>query len=185
VELAELARAGIHPPAEMPFAVAWTDHAGEPEFVDMFLEHHRGARAAWDPDEWVLQLGTWAEGALGGSQALRGQREDGELIVDSGSWLGQAFQRRGYGTEMRAAVLELAFRGLGAVAATSGSLEGNVASARVSAKLGYEPDGEATLAPRGVPVRERRYRLPYERWRSPVPVEIENLEPCLQLFGVT
>ena len=163
----------------------WTDRVDEPGFVERFLAHHREARTGWEPDAWVLNLGTWAEGALAGSQSLRGQRENGVLVVDTGSWLGRAFQRRGYGTEMRAAVLELAFRGLGAVAATSGSLEGNVASARVSAKLGYEPAGEATLAPRGVPVREQRYRLPRARWRSPVPVEIEDLEPCLPLLGVT
>jgi hypothetical protein len=37
---------------------------------------------------------------------------------------------------MRAAVLFLAFDGLGAVAAESGALEGNDASSRVSGKLG-------------------------------------------------
>jgi hypothetical protein len=37
---------------------------------------------------------------------------------------------------MRAAVLFLAFDGLGALAAESGALEGNDASSRVSGKLG-------------------------------------------------
>jgi RimJ/RimL family protein N-acetyltransferase len=53
-----------------------------------------------------------------------------------GSWPGRRYQRQGAGTEMRAAVLFLAFDGLGALAAESGALEGNDASSRVSGKLG-------------------------------------------------
>jgi RimJ/RimL family protein N-acetyltransferase len=83
---------------------------------------------------------------------------------------------------MRTAMLELLFRGLGARAATSGALEGNVASERVSAKLGYVPAGEGTASPRGLPVRERKFRLERGSWRPSVPVEIDGLEPCLPLF---
>ena len=84
--------------------------------------------------------------------------------VETGSWLGRPYQRQGIGTEMRAGVLALAFDGLGAEIATSGAVEGNPASRRVSEKLGYEPNGEALLAPRGTPVVEQRYRLTRERW---------------------
>jgi RimJ/RimL family protein N-acetyltransferase len=86
---------------------------------------------------------------------------------------------------MRAAVLELAFGGLGAVAAESGALEGNVASARVSEKLGYEPAGERFQSPRGEPVREQIYRVTRERWQSVdrPPVEIEGLSKSIHLFG--
>jgi RimJ/RimL family protein N-acetyltransferase len=84
---------------------------------------------------------------------------------------------------MRAAMLALLFDGLGGEVATSGALEGNVASARVSAKLGYVEAGEGTASPRGVPVRQQLYRLERARWRPPFPVEIVGLEPCLPLFG--
>jgi RimJ/RimL family protein N-acetyltransferase len=86
---------------------------------------------------------------------------------------------------MRAAVLEVAFSGLGAVAVTSGALAGNAASARVSEKLGYVPAGETTAAPRGTPVRVQLLRLDRERWLQTgrIPVELEGLEPCLPLFG--
>ena len=80
--------------------------------------------------------------------------------MKTGSWLGRSFQGRGIGTEMRAAVLELAFRGLGAATAESGALEGNAASARVSEKLGYRHDGLERGRPtrRGCPARGLRAR---------------------------
>jgi RimJ/RimL family protein N-acetyltransferase len=87
---------------------------------------------------------------------------------------------------MRAAVLELLFAGLGGRAATSGALDGNVASERVSEKLGYARAGEGFASPRGVPVRERYFRLERAAWeaRDRVPVEIVGLEQCLPLFGL-
>jgi RimJ/RimL family protein N-acetyltransferase len=105
--------------------------------------------------------------------------------VHTGSWLGQRFQGQGLGTEMRAAVLFLAFDGLSALAAESAVVDGNEASAAVSRKLGYRPNGETFIAPRGVPVVERMFRLIRDEWqRDRVAVSIENLEPCLELFGV-
>jgi RimJ/RimL family protein N-acetyltransferase len=105
--------------------------------------------------------------------------------VDTGSWLGHAFQRQGLGTEMRAALLELAFRKLGARTATSGSVLGNESSKRVSEKLGYEIVGKSTIAPRGEPVDKYDFRIEGARWRSPFPIEIEGAELCLPLFGAT
>ena len=51
-------------------------------------------------------------------------------------------QGRGYGTEARAAVLDLAFGHLGALEALTEYTEGNHASERVSRKLGYVPTGQ-------------------------------------------
>ncbi len=55
----------------------------------------------------------------------------------SGSWLTASAQGRGIGVEMRAAVLHLAFAGLGALEALTSAWEDNVASQRVSLRLGY------------------------------------------------
>jgi RimJ/RimL family protein N-acetyltransferase len=184
--LAHVARAGVHPPETMPFRVAWTDAADEPGFVERVVEYHLGLRDAWSPAGWRLEVAVWADGELAGVQGISAQDFATARTVETGSWLGRRFQGRGYGTEMRAAVLELAFAGLGATLARSGMLEGNVASERVSAKLGYEPAGEGVAAPRGVPVRELEVELTRARWQShrATPVEIEGLEPCLPLFGV-
>ena len=86
---------------------------------------------------------------------------------------------------MRAAVLELAFRELGAGAATSGSVFGNESSKRVSEKLGYTIVGTSTIAPRGEPVSKYDLRIEREDWSSPILVEIEGVEPCLPLFGLS
>lgn len=104
--------------------------------------------------------------------------------VLTGSWLGRRYQRQGVGPEMRAAVLFLAFEGLGALAAESGALEGNDASTRVSIKIGYRPNGERLVAPRGVPI-EHLYRVTRTDWRRDLfPVAIENLDACLGMFAV-
>jgi RimJ/RimL family protein N-acetyltransferase len=179
--LRAVALAGIHAPEVMPFGIAWTD---DPDLAD-FLDYHEMHRRDWSPEAWHLELCVWFEGSLVGVQNLMGERFAETRTVGTGSWLGQSFQRRGIGTEMRTAVLELAFRGLGAEAARSGALDGNVASLRVSEKLGYRQIGRSTVAPRGEIVGHADLELRREEWRPPFPVEIEGLEPCLPLFGLS
>ena len=187
VQLAALATSqGVHPSEQMPFDTPWTDAIGSPSFAEHFVRSHRDLRAQWRPDDWALELGVWVSGVLIGIQGLHARNFGQCRRASSRSWLCQSFQRNGFGTEMRAAVLELAFSGLGAVAALSGAIEGNVASARVSEKLGYADAGEGVVQPRGVPVRERRFLIQVERWKhiEHPPVEIAGLERCLPLFGV-
>ncbi len=181
-ELRDLARAGVHPPVEMPFAVAWTDEAYSEDWVVAF---HEQQRDAWRPEAWDLELGVWADGELAGIQALYAKDFAESGVVGTGSWLGQGFQGCGIGTEMRAAVLELAFRGLGAQVARSGAIDGNASSLRVSEKLGYRVTGSGTVSPRGVEVGHTDVELRREDWESPVAVEISGLGTCLALFGVS
>jgi RimJ/RimL family protein N-acetyltransferase len=185
IELHELARRGIHPPNEMPFLVPWTDRADEPTFVEDSVAYHEAALAGWRPESWSFNLLTFFAGHPIGSQGVRAEDFATSREVDTGSWLGQAFQRQGFGTEMRAAVIELAFRELGALAATSGSIFGNESSKRVSEKLGYTIVGTSTIAPRGEPLPKYDLRIEREEWSSPFPVEIEGVEPCLPLFGIS
>ena len=103
--------------------------------------------------------------------------------MSTGSWLGARWQGRGLGTEMRAAVLELAFEGLGAETARSGALAGNEASLAVSRKLGYVVEGTRTVAPRGEDVEETMLRRDRAGWRSPVPVEISGLGAVRPVLG--
>lgn len=184
MDLVDLVRAGIHDPSWMPFLVPWTD-LPSPELERSFLRFMWHCRAEWSPEDWRLPLVVREHGRAVGVQELQGLGFPATRSVETGSWLGRAHQGRGIGTEMRAAVLHLAFAGLGAETATSGAMVGNTASARVAQKLGYEVVGTATVAPRGVPVEERRYLLRRERWRPMVPVTVEGLEPCLELFGAT
>ena len=181
-----VAEAGVHPPEEMPFRVAWTDGIGKPGFAESFIAFHLGLREAWTTAAWSLDLGVFADGEPMGCQGMSGERFAETRRVVTGSWLGRRFQGRGYGTEMRAAVLELAFAGLGAQAAVSGHADGNTQSMGVSDKLGYEPAGEGFVAPRGYPIRHFELELTRDRWAvsKRIPVVLEGLESSRALFGV-
>jgi RimJ/RimL family protein N-acetyltransferase len=169
----------------MPFREPWTDRSGQ-ELVDSTVDYHRRMREEWRPEQWSLALCVFLDGRPIGGQDVRGVDFASTREFETGSWLGREYQGRGLGTEMREAVLELGFAGLGAVAAISGAFDFNTASLRVSEKLGYELAEETTFAPRGEPLRELVVRLTRTRWerRSPPAVEIEGLEPCLPLFGL-
>jgi RimJ/RimL family protein N-acetyltransferase len=170
----------------MPFAVPWTDASDEPGFVADFVGHHEQVLTTWAPEEWRLNLLAFHEGAPVGSQALRATGFAVERTVDTGSWLGLASQGRGLGTEMRVAVLELAFGSLGARAARSGWLESGAAqSAGVSARLGYREVGTHLEHPRGQPVVHHDVVLERAEWAPPLAVEVTGIGECLSLFGAT
>jgi RimJ/RimL family protein N-acetyltransferase len=182
--LLEVARAGVHDPATMPFAVAWTDLRGD-AFDQGFLQFYWGTRASWTVEAWSLPFVVFLEGQPIGTQEVRATNFLTGRTVDTGSWLGLRSHGQGFGTEMRAAVLAFAFDPLGAIAARSAVLEGNEASRRVSLKLGYRPDGSGEVAPRGRPVRQERFVLERsdfarERW----PLTVEGFDACRTMFGL-
>jgi RimJ/RimL family protein N-acetyltransferase len=184
LELIRVARDGVTEEGQTFFAVPW-HQLPSPAFERQFLTHWWSTRGAWKPTAWNLGLAVAADGRPIGIQDLMARDFAVRKTVVTASWLGQAHQGRGYGTEMRSAVLALAFDGLGAEVAESGYFAGNSASARVSAKLGYVANGEEVFAVEGRRLVERRLKLTRETWkRDVVPVEIEGLEPCLELFGI-
>jgi RimJ/RimL family protein N-acetyltransferase len=180
-ELGRVAVAGIHDPDVMPFEFPWTDDATEESVRD----YHRERLGQFSAEDWELGLVVFHRGRPIGIQALGAERFAQRRIVVTGSWLGRAWQGGGLGTEMRAAVLHLAFAGLGANVARSGAIAGNPQSLGVSRKLGYEVVGSHTVSPRGEPLEHTDVELPRDRFRSPVPVELVALEPLLPLFGAS
>ena len=158
--LYEVAAAGIHPSDVMPFGVAWTDCLTR----EGFLDYHRHTLESWRPESWKFDLGTWAEGVLVGVQGFGADGFPESRTVGTGSWLGARHQGRGIGTEVRTAVIELAFRHLGAETVTSAAFEANVASRRVFEKLGYRVAGHNTLSPRGTPQPHVLLRLDRGDW---------------------
>ncbi|MFI5259019.1 MAG: GNAT family N-acetyltransferase [Candidatus Limnocylindrales bacterium] len=184
LELVRVARAGIFDEDRPAFMVAW-HKLPSPAFERQFLLHWWAVRGGWNPSKWALGLAVLHDGRAIGLQELIGTDFAVRRTILSGSWLGREFQGHGLGTEARAAILALAFDGLGAEMAESGYLEGNAASARVSEKLGYRETGDDFFAIEGKRVRECKVRVTRETWRRDlVPVAIEGLEPCLKLFGV-
>ena len=183
-ELAALAARGIHDPADMPFAVPWTDRPS-PDLERGVLKWNWLKRAEWIPERWVFTGAVRHAGRLVGMQDLTGVQFAVTRAVGTGSWLGRALHGRGYGTEMRAAVLELAFAGLGAEHAVSEAFADNHASYAVSRKLGYRDDGIQRLMVRSAPVVGRRLRLDRAGWAAArtVPVTIDGLDECREMFG--
>jgi RimJ/RimL family protein N-acetyltransferase/ribosomal protein S18 acetylase RimI-like enzyme len=178
-ELYRVAVAGVHDPGFMPFETAWTDGLNEPGFLGFHAAQLKGFRS----DNWDLELVAFHDGRPIGVQAVAARSFAASRTVSTGSWLGSAFQGQGFGTEMRAAVLTLAFDGLDAARALSGAIEGNRRSLGVSRKFGYVHTGVATVSPRGVPVAHDNLELSRQRFDSPVPAEVIGLEGLLPLFG--
>ncbi|MEV5830362.1 GNAT family N-acetyltransferase [Spirillospora sp. NPDC052242] len=183
--LAELAADGVHDPGTMPFMTAWTDGTPE-ERARNAMQYHWRQLAEWTPRKWCLDLVVFLDGRVVGTQGVSAAEFAVVREVGTGSWLGRRHQGRGIGTEMRAAVLELAFAGLGAETAASTAFVDNPASLAVSKKLGYEPNGVDRVRVHDEIRRDQRLlldRAGWERHRT-VDVEIAGLEPCLPLFGL-
>ena len=154
---------GVHPPDLMPFDVPWTD--GPRERRDpMCLRHYWENRLKISPESWTLHLVIFLDGQPIGIQGIEGLNFPVVREATTGSWLGMEYQRGGYGTEMRAAVLHFGFEYLGATAMRSAAFTTNQASLAVSRKLGYEFNGTDSKAPRGEPVESQRLLLTRERW---------------------
>ncbi len=165
----------------MPFGIAWTDSFDE----ESFLDWHRSALRDWRPESWRLELVTFVDGRPIGSQALHAEHFGATRRASTGSWLGAAWQGRGLGTEMRAAILTLLFDGLRGEEAASGAIVGNHASLGVSLKLGYREQGRSTVSPRGTPVEHHDLLLAREQFKRPdIPVSIDGLAGLEPLFGV-
>ena len=186
-DLASVASDGVHDPAEMPFFEPWSDGAPD-ERARSVLQWNWRMRAEWKADSWHLPLVAVRDGRVVGTQGMEGKHFRTTREVETGSWVGLAYQGGGIGTAMRRAMLHLAFAGLGADAARSGAFSDNPSSLRVSEKLGYLPDGTETHARRGERATIVRLILPRERWEKLSPswpeARIEGLEPALDLFGL-
>lgn len=182
-ELAALALRGVHPPEQMPFAYPWTDQPPD-ELVRGTLQHHWEARAKLAPSGWRINFLVRHQGAVVGSQGLSGTEFAITREVSTGSWLGLAHQGQGFGTEMRAAVLLLAFDHLGAGTARSGVFPDNPASLRVSEKLGYRHDGTTAHVRRGSRITEVRQVLAAAQLVRPAwTLEVAGLDGCRALLG--
>jgi len=178
-------RQGVHDPATMPFINPWTDNPS-PRREREALQWWWRNRAEWRPDRWMLTLAAVVAGEVVGMQDITAERYASRRVVSTGSWLVQSVQGQGLGKEMRVAVLHLAFEGLGAVRAETGAFEDNAASLGVTRSLGYEPNGSIVAMCRDQPATCLQFamdRSGFDRIRRD-DVVIENLEPCLDMFGL-
>jgi len=177
---------GIHDPARMPFLRAWTDTPSPQRDRDS-LAHWWQLRSAWSPTQWNWCGAVYVDGEPIGVQNLMGEEFATTGEVKTGSWIGRRFQGHGIGKEMRAAVLHLAFEGLGARRAFSGFIEGNAASQRVSEAMGYQPVSSSTIVVRGAEEQKKMVVLERREWlrRRRDDINIFGLDATAAAFGVT
>lgn len=184
--LIALADEGIHPSNASPFSGPWSLKPRAERTIST-AQFHWGTRSTLSADKWQLPFVVTVDGTVVGSQDIFTEDFACTKVATTGSWLGQAHQGQGIGTEMRRAVLFLIFEGFGAAMAETEAFAGNDASIGVTEKLGYQPNGE-TIAKRGDgnAVRSLRYRLEREQWLQARPndITIEGLAPCLPLLGL-
>jgi RimJ/RimL family protein N-acetyltransferase len=186
-DLAELATmsADIHDPDDMPFRMAWSTRPDAERRRGTF-QWHWGNRARWTASEWTLDFATVVDGEVVGSQGVNASAFPVTRVVETGSWLARRHQGTGIGTEMREAILHLAFAGLGALRATTGAFDDNPSSLGVTRKLGYRPNGEAVHDVEGSRRIELTFVLDRADWeaRRRADIEIDGLDPCLPLFAL-
>ncbi|MHB1640624.1 MAG: GNAT family N-acetyltransferase [Candidatus Dormibacteria bacterium] len=184
-ELAILAGRGIHDPDRMPFGNSWTDKPS-PELERSVVQFGLLQVATWARDRWIYNPVAIHDGRVIGTQSIKGTEFSAARSFSTGSWLGREYQGRGFGREMRAAILHLGFAGLGAEEAQTSAFSDNPASLAVSRGLGYEPNGSCLVSRRGSRVQHLAYRLTRERWLAThtLEVRLQGVEHCLDLFGL-
>ena len=185
-ELASFRDGRVVGPGEEPFdgdssfyvsgaAAAWKAIAGE-----------WGARAKTSPAWWHLSFAAIVDDEIVGQQNITGADFQTLRTVNSFSFIAKAHRRRGLGTEMRRAVLHLAFDGLEARRAESDAFADNHGSIGVSRAIGYEDNG-TMLSPRpsGAALM-KRFLLTKEQWLRTrrEDVTIEGLSRSLPLLGL-
>ncbi|HZQ58550.1 MAG TPA: GNAT family protein [Acidimicrobiales bacterium] len=181
--------AGIHDPTEMPFSVPWTDAAPDAR-RRAAAQHWWRNRAMWSADEWHLTMAVFRDDEAIGVQELCAVGYPALREVRTGSWLTRAAQGQGYGKEMRAAVLQLAFEGLDAEVARTAAFVDNTASLRVSRAVGYRENGHHRLVRRGVPTEIVDFEMTRADWfddvrRRQPPAVVRGLDACVPMFSAS
>jgi len=126
--LIPVVRAGVVGAGPLPFDDPMSLYQDSPEREWRWLRGIWAGRAHVDREWWRLYFVVIIDGEPAGMQDLLGMRFAELHTVGTFSWLGPGFRGRGIGTEMRAAILHLAFAGLAAREATSDAFTDNRAS---------------------------------------------------------
>ena len=145
------------------------------------------ARGSWRPESWALSFGVFRDGDLLGYQGLEGDDFVKLRTVDSSSFLAAPVRGRGWGKQMRAAVLALAFGPLGARFAITSAWSDNHASLGASRRLGYVDNGITVQQRDGQAGEMVHLRLSRETWMAsgwPEQVVVSGMDDCLAFFGL-
>jgi RimJ/RimL family protein N-acetyltransferase len=182
--MAELLPADVEQdPAATRYAIA-DDHLRRG--IVLHQEYWRSV-GTWRPAAWRLGFVVSAAEEIVGFQELEGNDFPTLRTVDTSSFLVQPARGRGYGKQMRRAVLALAFGPMAARAAITSAWHDNHASLGVSRAVGYRWNGEHYQA-RGdqvdVMVHMRLARADWVAGDGAQGIEISGFDACRPLFGL-
>ncbi len=180
-----VAEHGVHDPASMPFLVPWT-RLEPPRLQQMALQFHWRCRAETTAESFRIPLAVEVDDALVGMSELMADSFPVLRHVATGSWLARPFQGRGIGTRMRALSLALGFDGFGALSATTGAWEDNLASLGVTRRLGYGAQGHRWQVREGFRVRELRFEMTHDQFDRirPADLEFAGLAEVREFLGI-
>ena len=178
-QLVPLVTAGILDPGQpLPFDDPMSLYDDSPSREWRWQRAIWAGRARVEPDEWWrLYFVALVDGEPVGMQDLVGIQFRELRTATTFSWTGRSHQGHGFGTEMRRAILHLAFAGLGAERLQSEAFDDNAASNAISRHLGYTPNGTAWATRQGKRARLLRWELTRDRWMQS---HLDDIE----LFGV-
>lgn len=184
--LVPVVRAGVADGPPWAFDDPISLYADSPEREWRWLRAIWAGRARVDEDFWRLYFVVLVDDEPIGMQDLKGTAFTTFGTVSTFSWLAPGRRGRGIGTEMRAAVLHLAFAGLGAREAESDAFTDNHASNQVSRALGYEPNGTTWDTRRGEVAPIQRWRLTREAWERTErdDIALTGVRECLAPLGL-
>jgi RimJ/RimL family protein N-acetyltransferase len=185
--LVPLVRAGIVDTEPLPFDDPISFYADSPEREWQWLRSIWRGRGRVSPDSWRLYFAVLVDGEPVGMQDLTSTNFTRFGTVSSFSWLAPGRRGQGLGKEMRAAILHLAFAGLGAREAGSDAFVDNEPSNHVSRALGYEPNGTDWDTRRGEVAQIQQWRLTRDVWERHRRDDIDliGVEACLPALGLT
>ncbi|WP_371657254.1 MULTISPECIES: GNAT family N-acetyltransferase [unclassified Streptomyces] len=183
--LAQVTADGVVPDGAVYFPQPWAT-APPAERARNVVQNHWWARGDWTQDNWRLLLAVFRNDQVIGQQNLSARNFATTGEARTGFWLSRRFQGQGYGTQMRAAALTLAFDGLEASRVTSTAFTDNAASRAISRKFGYQPNGIHRIAVDGRSYDTHEDVIGAARWRDhsrTTQVEINGLSRCITHFS--
>ncbi|MEM9200005.1 MAG: GNAT family protein [Actinomycetota bacterium] len=184
VGLVDAINDGILGDEPYPFATTWYLQP-DPVRTWRALQFHWRARAGVTPDSFNLPFIVVADGTVIGTQGVGARDFLALRTFSTGSWLTRRAQGRGFGKEMRGAVLAFGFTCLNAATATSAARQSTERSIKVTQSLGYRENGRYPFLFGDEPGEEVNFRLDRADWdtrpdRSAV--EIVGWEACSAMF---
>ncbi len=184
-ELAEIARGGVRRNGVQAFIVDW-DSGSDEQIARNLAQYHWATRANFTVDDWTIEFTVRVGERIVGIQGVTGRRFPQTRTVSTGSWLARAEQGKGLGTRARGIMIDAFITHFDAERFETAYFDGNVASRRVSEKLGYSPNGDRrTIGQNGTTQIENKMVLFSEDFRRhPGEVEVAGAETVRAFLGL-